>query len=96
MPQHNAAVASDENFTVYAEDRQMCLDVLATSNALRERIAHEWLGETLPEGVGHTIVRVVLTPDEDRAKTLPQNPATRTSNSAVASPMGPAPTMATS
>ncbi len=77
--QHRAATASSENFTVYAHDRQMAVDVLKEVERLREEIAIEWLGQPLPPGVGRTIVSVRITADMDRANSLIDDPAQRTS-----------------
>lgn len=76
--QHRAASARSENFTVYAHDRQMAVDVLKEVEQLREEIAIEWLGEPLPPGIGRTIVSVRITADKDRANSLIDDPAQRT------------------
>lgn len=79
VAQHNAALAINETFTIYARDRQMCLELLAAADKMRDQIAREWLGEPLPPGVGHTIIRVKLSGTEDHAITWFNDPSDRVS-----------------
>lgn len=60
---HTAASA---NFVVSAPDKALAEEVLRKAESLRQSLAQRWLKETLPAGVGPTVIRVKLSQAEDK------------------------------
>ncbi len=53
-----AGLATNDNFHVIAPTDELAREVLATAERLRDELAQQWLGETLPPGIGRTILHV--------------------------------------
>jgi len=59
------------NFLVSAPTDELAQAVLNRAEQLRRDIAREWLGRELPPSVGHTVVDVFVSVDQERALTSP-------------------------
>jgi len=74
------ATAQSENFVVTAPDLETAQAVLAQAESLRRSLAIEWLGEAMPDGIAPTVIRVVLSNDENKALTWAADRADRLSH----------------
>jgi hypothetical protein len=59
------AMAANANFVVSAPEQALADQVLIEAERLRDAIAVRWLSEKLPPGLGQTVIRVKLSPNED-------------------------------
>jgi hypothetical protein len=75
-----SATTQNENFVVSAPDLATAQAVLAKAEGLRRSLAIQWLGEALPDGIAPTVIRVVLSDDEDKGLTWVADRADRLSH----------------
>jgi hypothetical protein len=59
------------NFLVSAPSDELARAVLNRAEELRREIARDWLGKELPPSVGHTVIDVFSSQDENRGLTSP-------------------------
>lgn len=60
--------SQNSNFSVWADSQELADSIVSRSEALRKKIAKEWLGEEVPGGFGPTTINVYFS-DEDSART---------------------------
>lgn len=65
----NFIVITDSPAGTEANDDRFARDLLARAEERRERIAREWLGRSLPKGLGRTVIHVEFTTDRDSGLT---------------------------
>ena len=75
-----SATAQSENFVVSAPDVETARAVLAKAESLRRTIAIEWLGEAMPDGIAPTVIRVIISDEEDKGLTWVADRADRLSH----------------
>ena len=72
--------ASSDNFVVMAPDQETAEDVLLASEHWRSALSKQWLGETLADGDGKTVIHVSLSDNKDIGLTAPISNSRRKSH----------------
>jgi hypothetical protein len=62
---------NNDNFVVAAPNLELAGAVLQRAEELRDEIAREWLGQTIPPGAGTAVISVRTTPAENSGRTWP-------------------------